>query len=111
MMGMAVILLMVAVLVAVALVAGFTIGAAVNPRTRRPLPPRPPSDWPGYQGAGGPDYPVYNPAHYLSPDDRERIMILIRGGQKIQAIKLYRAATGAGLAEAKAAVDYLERYR
>jgi ribosomal protein L7/L12 len=33
---------------------------------------------------------------------------LIRQGQKIEAIKMYRSYTGAGLAEAKAAVESLE---
>ena len=34
---------------------------------------------------------------------------LARRGQKIQAIKLYREQTGAGLAEAKDAVERMER--
>ena len=34
---------------------------------------------------------------------------LVRQGQKIEAIKRYRAQTGAGLAEAKAAVEAIER--
>lgn len=109
-MALVVVMLVVIVLVA-ALVAAVT-AAAVNAQNRPLLPPRPPAgEWPGYQGPGGPVYPAYNPAQYLSPDDRERIMVLIRGGQKIQAIKLYRGATGAGLAEAKAAVEHLERFR
>jgi ribosomal protein L7/L12 len=33
----------------------------------------------------------------------------LRNGKKIDAIKIYRSATGAGLAEAKAAVDAFER--
>lgn len=33
----------------------------------------------------------------------------LRAGQKIQAVKLYREATGLGLAESKAAVDEMER--
>ena len=37
------------------------------------------------------------------------ILSLMRQGQKIEAIKLYRARTGAGLAEAKAAVEAMER--
>ena len=36
------------------------------------------------------------------PDD---VVALARGGRKIEAIKRYRELTGAGLAEAKAAVD------
>jgi hypothetical protein len=34
---------------------------------------------------------------------------LVRAGNKIQAIRAYRELTGAGLAEAKAAVERLER--
>ena len=37
----------------------------------------------------------------LSPADRNAIVELVRGGKKIEAIKLYRDLTGAGLAEAK----------
>jgi ribosomal protein L7/L12 len=37
------------------------------------------------------------------------IVDLLRQGKKIQAIKLYRDATGAGLADAKEAVEALER--
>lgn len=111
-MAMVLVLLVAVVIVLVAMVAVLSAAAALNAQNRQLPPPRPPAgEWPGYQGPGGPVYPAYNPAHYLSPDDRERIMVLIRGGQKIQAIKLYRGATGAGLAEAKAAVDHLERFR
>lgn len=39
----------------------------------------------------------------------ERIRQLLAAGQKIQAIKLYREATGVGLAEAKAAVERHQR--
>jgi ribosomal protein L7/L12 len=34
---------------------------------------------------------------------------LVRAGNKIEAIRVYRELTGAGLAEAKAAVERLER--
>ena len=105
-----VLLLAVIMVLLVALVAALS-AIAINGQRRTQLPPRPPEHWQGYQGPAGPIYPAYNPAQYLSPDDRERVMILIRGGKKIQAIKLYREATGAGLAEAKAAVEQLERYR
>lgn len=36
------------------------------------------------------------------------VVALMQAGQKIQAIKAYRAATGAGLAEAKEAVERIE---
>ncbi|HEV7300698.1 MAG TPA: ribosomal protein L7/L12 [Tepidisphaeraceae bacterium] len=41
----------------------------------------------------------------LSDGDRAKIQALIFAGRKIQAIKLYRGATGQGLKEAKDAVD------
>lgn len=40
---------------------------------------------------------------------REEIAGLLREGKKVQAIKVYREATGAGLVEAKEAVEELER--
>ncbi|MDT6986493.1 hypothetical protein ACFSUJ_17750 [Streptomyces lusitanus] len=36
---------------------------------------------------------------------RDEILALVRDGKQVQAIKLYREATGAGLVEAKQAVD------
>lgn len=109
-MAMVVLLLVVIVIALAAIVAAVT-AAAVSAQHRPPLQRRPPAgDWPGYAGPGGPVYPAYNPAQYLSPDDRERIMVLIRGGHKFSAMRLYREATGSGLAEAKAAVEYLERF-
>lgn len=39
----------------------------------------------------------------------DEIVDLLRRGQKIQAIKIYRDRTGAGLKEAKDAVEALER--
>jgi ribosomal protein L7/L12 len=41
-------------------------------------------------------------------DDLDRIRAELVAGRKIAAIKLYREATGAGLAEAKQAVEALE---
>lgn len=38
---------------------------------------------------------------------RDEIVALVREGKKIQAVKTYREVTGAGLAEAKEAVDRL----
>lgn len=46
------------------------------------------------------------------PDDAdlvEQVQTLLAQGQKIQAIKIYREATGAGLAEAKNAVEAIEQ--
>jgi ribosomal protein L7/L12 len=42
----------------------------------------------------------------VSPVDTE-ILDLVRQGRKIEAIKIYRERTGAGLAEAKTAIDRL----
>lgn len=41
----------------------------------------------------------------LPPDGMDDIRALIASGKTIEAIKAYRERTGAGLAEAKAAVD------
>ena len=43
----------------------------------------------------------------ISNDDLERIRAAAAAGRKIEAIKLYRAASGVGLAEAKKAVEAL----
>ncbi|GAA0659668.1 hypothetical protein GCM10009535_43760 [Streptomyces thermocarboxydovorans] len=40
---------------------------------------------------------------------RDKSAGLGREGRKVQAIKVYREATGAGLAEAKEAVEGMER--
>ena len=48
-------------------------------------------------------------AEGLSEGDREQVETQIFAGRKIQAIKAYRAATGAGLKDAKEAVEALER--
>lgn len=39
---------------------------------------------------------------------RQEIMMLLRSGRKIEAIKVYREKTGVGLKEAKDAVERLE---
>jgi ribosomal protein L7/L12 len=44
----------------------------------------------------------------ISDDNLERIRAELAAGHKIEAIKLFRAASGAGLAEAKRAVEALE---
>jgi predicted RNA-binding Zn-ribbon protein involved in translation (DUF1610 family) len=41
-------------------------------------------------------------------EEMAEVVRLARGGQKIEAIKLYRETTGVGLAEAKAAVEAME---
>jgi hypothetical protein len=45
----------------------------------------------------------------LSSQMLPEIMELLRQGKKIEAIKLYRETTGAGLAEAKSRVEGIER--
>ena len=42
-------------------------------------------------------------------DAEEPLVLLLEQGKKLEAIKLYRQRTGAGLAEAKAAVERLQR--
>ena len=44
----------------------------------------------------------------MNPTQREAILAEVKGGNKIAAIKLCRAATGMGLAEAKEWVEKLE---
>lgn len=43
----------------------------------------------------------------LPQDNMDEYRELVRANKKINAIKLYRDRTGAGLAEAKAAIDQL----
>jgi ribosomal protein L7/L12 len=50
-------------------------------------------------------------ARPLSGDELAQVRAALAGGKKIDAIKLYREATGAGLAEAKQAVEALEAGR
>lgn len=50
-----------------------------------------------------------NPNMMLTPECRAQIEGQLFAGSKIAAIKLYRAATNTGLAEAKAAVDHIEQ--
>lgn len=61
---------------------------------------------------GGSSAPVL-PRQMLLPEDRagleRQALELVRGGNTIHAIKLWREATGAGLKEAKEAVEDLER--
>lgn len=44
----------------------------------------------------------------MTPDQREAILTAVKAGNKIEAIKLCREATGMGLAEAKDWVEKLE---
>lgn len=47
----------------------------------------------------------------LTPEKRAAVMEAIRRKQKIEAIKIYREATGLGLAESKEAVEGMEEWR
>lgn len=51
-------------------------------------------------------YQLFQPSDPVMED----IQILVRKGQLIPAIKLYRERTGVGLAEAKAAVERMKGY-
>lgn len=44
----------------------------------------------------------------IDPQISEQIVTALKKGDKIEAIKLFRAATGAGLTEAKSAVEGIE---
>jgi ribosomal protein L7/L12 len=59
----------------------------------------------------GPDAPLTATAWAPHPtgDVDPQLSALIEAGKKIQAIKVYRQNTGAGLKDAKVAVDALER--
>jgi len=45
----------------------------------------------------------------LSDETRDKILDALAAGRKIEAIKLYREATGQGLAEAKGFIEQLSR--
>ncbi len=66
-----------------------------------PPPTTSPADWMGGQT---PEQPAA-----LTGDWQEQIHSLLQSGKKIEAIKIYRQATGVGLKEAKDAVEALER--
>lgn len=68
---------------------------------RLPTPPSAPAP-------AAPAFRANGPA-MLAPDALARIQDALRGGNKIQAIKILREETGLGLAEAKHAVESLER--
>ena len=58
-------------------------------------------------GAGGGGFGLNQPVPAVAYE--AQLTALIQGGKKIQAIKLYREATGAGLKDAKDAVEAYER--
>ena len=55
-----------------------------------------------------PAMPSQSASAALSPDSQSAIAAALRGGNKIEAIKLYRAATGADLKSSKDAVEAME---
>ena len=54
--------------------------------------------------------PPYRPPVTATPSVDPAIAEALASGNKIAAIKLYRERTGVGLAEAKAAIDALDRH-
>lgn len=61
-------------------------------------------------GAGSPNPPSFETIHSAEAAELEaQVRALVLAGKKLEAIKVYRAATGVGLAEAKNAVEALER--
>lgn len=60
-----------------------------------------------HHGDAGPVAPAVGGAGGVGADVLARVQGLKRDGKVIQAVKAYRDATGAGLREAKAAVDAL----
>ena len=89
------------------LLVGFVLGSRLREGRDLMTPPM--------QGAGiKPPY-VRSPAPAsqstqaaLSPDSQSAVAAALRGGNKIEAIKLYRAATGADLLTSKEAVEAME---
>ena len=55
--------------------------------------------------------PISDSQAQLSEDLEQRVRSVLEHGDKIEAIKIYREETGAGLAEAKSAVEALESGR
>jgi len=60
--------------------------------------------------SGPPPFPQLtgSPTGGLTPDERNAVIGAIRRGNKIEAIRIYREATGLGLAESKDAVEAME---
>ncbi len=54
----------------------------------------------------GEKFQLYQPSY----PDMGDVQVLVRKGQLIQAIKLYREKTGVGLSEAKLAVEQMKGY-
>ena len=80
-------------------------GPRVQPDSPKGKPPLITSD------AGSVGAEVYGQELDLDPDLVAEIRALITDGNKIEAIKRLREATGLGLTEAKQIVDSLERLR
>ncbi len=58
-----------------------------------------------FRNAGGRSDVAFTPVEELDPSVRDTIDAALSRGELIPAIKHYRAATGAGLKESKAAVE------
>ena len=100
------VLVLVAIVAAIAAVTTVVVMNAMGSGQRRGHLPPPTTPLPSL-----PPGLSTNSGYRLSAADRERIMVLLKAGKKIHAIKLYREVTGAGLREAKDAVEDMERYQ
>jgi ribosomal protein L7/L12 len=58
-----------------------------------------------FRNAGGRSGVPFTPVEELAPEVRDTIDAALARGELVPAIKHYRAATGAGLKESKAAVE------
>ncbi len=61
--------------------------------------------WTSVRTAGGRSDVSFTPVEELAPEVRDTIDAALSRGELVPAIKHYRAATGAGLKESKAAVE------
>jgi large subunit ribosomal protein L7/L12 len=91
-------------LAVVLLLVGFTMGSRRREGRDLMAPPPPVQRSPPLRHSATPA-----PFLVIQPDVRTRIDAALKAGNKIEAIKLMREATGMGLAEAKAAVEAMAK--
>lgn len=99
---------------AVLVLLGFVLGSRLRegrdlmgPPSAGPAMPRP-APSPRVQSGQVQSGPVQALSVAISPDSQSAIAAALRNGNKIEAIKLYRAATGADLKSSKDAVEAME---